>query len=639
MDRPETVAQLTQLLRGGGYLADRGLATALFVALSLGRPILIEGEVGVGKTEVAKALAAVFDRRLIRLQCYEGIDTNQALYEWDYARQMLQIRALSERQLDSDEAVDTLFGPKFLLERPLLEAVRAGDRAVLLIDEIDRADDEFEAFLLEMLADFQITIPEIGTIRAETPPLVVLTSNRTRELHDALKRRCLYHWVGYPSPEREVEIVLVRAPGASEALTRKVVAAVNRLRGLDLAKPPGVAETIDWVRTLDVLGATDLDAAHGRRHAGRGRQGARRPRAGAGQPGRDRLGWLTGRRRWSACWSPSPVELRRRGPGRRLGRRARPTARPWPRSTRPTCSTCTGPGAPRWSPGASTSRSTTGCSGGFFLDDGDDAAGAGAAHDPLDGRDPSRCCRYPRPSPAPTAATSGRRGSAWSARTPRCCGTRRSRPARRRAGQRCGGSSRGCGSPRRGGEPGARSPPGAGRVPDPRRTVRETMRTHGEPSTLFWRRRRLRLRPLILILDVSGSMADYSRNLLQFAYSARRASTRVGGVLLRHPAHPHHPGAGAAPGRRRHGAGRPGRLRLGGRHPHRRLAGHLRPGLGAPRRVPGRDRGDLLRRARPGRPAGAGHRDGAAGPAVPPGGVDEPAQGHQPRLPAEHIWA
>jgi MoxR-like ATPase len=261
MDRPETVAELTQLLRRGGYLADRGLATALFVALSLNRPILIEGEVGVGKTEAAKALAAVFGRRLIRLQCYEGIDTNQALYEWDYARQMLQIRALSERQLgDDDQAVDKLFGPKFLLERPLLEAVRAGDQAVLLIDEVDRADDEFEAFLLEILSDFQITIPEVGTIKAASAPLVVLTSNRTRELHDALKRRCLYHWVGYPSAEREVEIVLVRAPGVSETLTRKVVAAVNRLRALELAKPPGVAETIDWVRMLEVLGETDLDA-------------------------------------------------------------------------------------------------------------------------------------------------------------------------------------------------------------------------------------------------------------------------------------------------------------------------------------------------------------------------------------------
>jgi MoxR-like ATPase len=259
MERPESVGELTEILRHGGYLADRGLATALFVALSLQRPILLEGEVGVGKTEAAKVLAAVFGRRLIRLQCYEGIDTNQALYEWDYARQMLHIRALSERQIADGDAVDKLFGPRFLLERPLLEAVRAGDQAVLLIDEVDRADDEFEAFLLELLSDFQITIPEIGTVKAESPPLAVLTSNRTRELHDALKRRCLYHWIGYPPAEREVEIVLVREPGVSEALTRKVVAAVHRLREMDLAKPPGVAETIDWVRTLDFLGASDLD--------------------------------------------------------------------------------------------------------------------------------------------------------------------------------------------------------------------------------------------------------------------------------------------------------------------------------------------------------------------------------------------
>ena len=256
---PENIGQLTELLRQGGYLADRGLATALFVAMSLPRPILLEGEVGVGKTEVAKTLASVFGRRLIRLQCYEGIDTNQALYEWDYARQMLQIRALSQHQAVSEDAVDKLFGHKFLLERPLLEAVRAGDQAVLLIDEVDRADDEFEAFLLEVLSDFQISIPEIGTIAAASAPLVVLTSNRTRELHDALKRRCLYHWIGYPPAEREVEIVLIREPDVPEALARKVVAAVNRLRELELAKPPGVAETIDWARTVDLLGGTSLD--------------------------------------------------------------------------------------------------------------------------------------------------------------------------------------------------------------------------------------------------------------------------------------------------------------------------------------------------------------------------------------------
>jgi MoxR-like ATPase len=258
---PHSVGDLTDTLRQGGYIADRGLATALFVAISLQRPILLEGEVGVGKTEVAKVLAAAFGRRLIRLQCYEGIDTNQALYEWDYARQMLYIRALSEQQLADTDAVDRLFGPRFLLERPLLDAVKAGDQAVLLIDEVDRADDEFEAFLLELLSDFQISIPEIGTIKAEQPPLVILTSNRTRELHDALKRRCLYHWIGYPPAEREVEIVLIRSPGVSEQLTRKVVAAVNRLRELDLAKPPGVAETIDWAKTLHFLGETDLDSA------------------------------------------------------------------------------------------------------------------------------------------------------------------------------------------------------------------------------------------------------------------------------------------------------------------------------------------------------------------------------------------
>jgi MoxR-like ATPase len=272
VEYPATVAELTRHLRDGGYLADRGLATTLLLSLSLRRPVLLEGEVGVGKTEVAKVLAAVFGRRLIRLQCYEGITTSQALYEWDYARQMLQIRALSAAQAaeaaegagpagaGGEPSVDQLFGPKFLLERPLLEAVRQGDRAVLLIDEVDRADDEFEAFLLEVLSDFQISIPEVGTIKADSSPVVILTSNRTRELHDALRRRCLYHWIGYPTAEREAEIVAVREPRAAGQLTGKVVAAVQRLRELDLAKPPGVAETIDWVRTLGVLGETELTA-------------------------------------------------------------------------------------------------------------------------------------------------------------------------------------------------------------------------------------------------------------------------------------------------------------------------------------------------------------------------------------------
>jgi MoxR-like ATPase len=261
VSRPGSPAELGAALGEQAYLADRGLATAMFLALSLGRPLLLEGEAGVGKTEAAKALAAVFGVELIRLQCYEGIDASQALYEWDYARQLLHIRALSDRAAADDRAVEELFGPRFLIERPLLRALRAGDRAVLLIDEVDRADDEFEAFLLEVLSDFQVTVPEIGTIRAEVPPAVVVTSNRTRELHDALKRRCLYHWIDYPSPEREVEIVRARAPEVAAELAAKVTAGVARLRTLDLAKPPGVAETIDWAHALSLLGATSLDAA------------------------------------------------------------------------------------------------------------------------------------------------------------------------------------------------------------------------------------------------------------------------------------------------------------------------------------------------------------------------------------------
>jgi MoxR-like ATPase len=259
---PDSVVSLTQQLRDVGYLADRGLATATFLATTLGRPLLLEGEVGVGKTELAKTLAAMYGRQLIRLQCYEGIDTNQALYEWDYARQMLKVRVMNEQHAADDASIDHLYSDEFLVERPLLQAIRAGDRCVLLIDEVDRADDEFEAFLLELLSDFQITIPERGTIRAESKPIVILTSNRTRELHDALKRRCLYHWIGFPSPEREVDIVTTRVPGVRETMAERVVAAVNRLRDMDLAKPPGVAETLDWVTALDAVGADTLDQQH-----------------------------------------------------------------------------------------------------------------------------------------------------------------------------------------------------------------------------------------------------------------------------------------------------------------------------------------------------------------------------------------
>src|SRR5204862_3342197 len=241
------------------YLADRGLATAVFLGISLGRPILLEGEPGVGKTEMAKALAAVFGSELIRLQCYEGIDANQALYEWDYTRQLLYVRALSDKEASGKQAINDLFGPEFLVERPLLKATRAGDRAVLLVDEIDRADDEFEAFLLEVLSDFQVTIPEIGTIKADEPPIVIITSNRTREIHDAVKRRCLYHWVDYPSAERELDIVHRKVPGAAERLSQEVVAFVQKLRTMDLFKLPGVAETIDWSKALVELDKLALD--------------------------------------------------------------------------------------------------------------------------------------------------------------------------------------------------------------------------------------------------------------------------------------------------------------------------------------------------------------------------------------------
>ena len=239
------------------YLADRGLTTAIYLALSLGKPLLLEGEAGVGKTEVAKVLAELLGRRLIRLQCYEGIDASQALYEWNYARQLIAVRAMDAT--DAEAHVEDLFGPDFLVERPLLAAIRAGDEAVLLVDELDRADDEFEAFLLEILSEFAVTIPEIGRVGALTPPAVIVTSNRTRELHDALKRRCLYHWIDHPDLDREVEIVRARAPHVGATLARDVAQAVARLRDLDLAKRPGVAETIDWANALAFLGAEQLD--------------------------------------------------------------------------------------------------------------------------------------------------------------------------------------------------------------------------------------------------------------------------------------------------------------------------------------------------------------------------------------------
>jgi len=263
---PVSVAEVVSGLAANGYLSDEGLATAIFLSLTMGRPLLLEGEPGVGKTEVAKALSALTGGELLRLQCYEGLDASQALYEWDYPRQLLHLRAAEAAgTISADVAVveNELYSERFLVRRPLLDAIsdRHHIAPVLLIDELDRADDEFEAFLLEVLADNAVTIHELGTFLATVPPIVIITSNRTRDVHDALKRRCLYHWVEHPDLEREIAIVQSRVPGANELLTRQVSRLVAELRTIGLFKPPGVAETIDWVMALTALGRTELDAS------------------------------------------------------------------------------------------------------------------------------------------------------------------------------------------------------------------------------------------------------------------------------------------------------------------------------------------------------------------------------------------
>ena len=257
----DSIESIIDAFRERDYVCDRSLATAVFLGLRLGRPLLLEGEAGVGKTELAKVLAATLGTKLIRLQCYEGLDVNAAVYEWNYPRQMLEIRLLEARGEASTANAHDIFGPEFLIRRPLLQALEAGadgEPPVLLIDEIDRADEEFEAYLLEILSDFQVTVPEIGTIKADRPPRVILTSNRTREVHDALKRRCLYHWIDYPSAQKEFEIVIARVPEAPQQLAREVVAFVHRLREADLTKVPGIAETLDWAAALLSLGSRQL---------------------------------------------------------------------------------------------------------------------------------------------------------------------------------------------------------------------------------------------------------------------------------------------------------------------------------------------------------------------------------------------
>ena len=257
----ESITELQRALAGQNYFAERSLATSIYLALRLKRPLLLEGEAGVGKTEIAKVLASLLDTELIRLQCYEGLDASHAVYEWNYTRQMMHIRLNESRGTSSDETEAELFGPKFLLKRPLLQAIDAErtKAPVLLIDELDRSDDEFEAYLLEVLSDYQITVPEIGTICAKHIPVVILTSNRTREVHDALKRRCLYHWIDYPSFDKELSIVRAKVPGASEQLSRQVTRFVQEVRREELYKIPGIAESLDWVTALVALDQTSLD--------------------------------------------------------------------------------------------------------------------------------------------------------------------------------------------------------------------------------------------------------------------------------------------------------------------------------------------------------------------------------------------
>ena len=258
---PTSIDDTLALLEGADYIAERALATALFLALKMGKPLFLEGEAGVGKTEIAKVVAQMLGRRLVRLQCYEGLDIASAVYEWNYPRQMIEIRLAEAAGKPKETIGDGIFSERFLIKRPLLQALEGepGAAPVLLIDELDRSDEPFEAYLLEVLSDFQITIPELGTIKAAEPPIVVITSNRTREIHDAVKRRCLYHWVDYPDAARELEIVKRKAPGATESLSREVVAFVQKLRGMDLFKLPGVAETIDWMRALAELDRIALD--------------------------------------------------------------------------------------------------------------------------------------------------------------------------------------------------------------------------------------------------------------------------------------------------------------------------------------------------------------------------------------------
>ena len=517
-----TIDELEAALREADYLPDRGLATALFLALALEKPVLLEGEAGVGKTEAAKALATALGARLIRLQCYEGLDVSHAVYEWNYPRQLLHIRAAQEGTVSEEE----LFGPEFLIRRPLLEAIDSDEPVVLLIDEIDRADEEFEAFLLEVLSDFQITIPELGTIRARRKPAVVLTSNRTRELHDALKRRALFHWIGHPAIEREVEIVMLRVPGIPERLAKEAAAFVRGLRGLDLAKPPGVAETIDWAQALAALGREEIDAEVVEQTLGsvlKYREDIETVRDETlvglieeARATREPLGAACKAPRSCGTSSPSAACCARSGS--RSARAASPM--PFAGST-PSTSRARTTSTSR--SGRRSSRATTSSS----------SSTAPSSRGSCAGRSRRSCARSRRAA-SPTASRATRSSRARTATRRTTSGdAARARRLRSRAPAREGlrrDDARGvrARAPPHGRDRAdaaaphvapALAPIRAATVLDLRRLCRTSLRTGGEPIEQPWKARKTVPRKLVVLCDISGSMDAYARALLFYLHA------------------------------------------------------------------------------------------------------------------------
>ena len=566
IDSPEA---LEKALRAAYYLADEGLATAAYLALALGKPLLLEGAPGVGKTEAAKAIAAVLARRLIRLQCYEGIDASAALYEWNYPRQMLAIRQAGDQSID-------IYGEPFLIERPMLAALRAPDSTVLLIDEIDRSDQEFEAFLLEFLSDFQISIPERGTLRAVERPVVVLTSNRTRDLHEALRRRCVYHWIDYPTAEREARIVMMRASSVAEATARAVVAAVGKLRREPLSKAPGIAEAVDWAEAATLLNqrrralAGRIQAVDRRRAEGRGRPRLRlRParRASSRRPRHER-----GRRDCRAPRgrsSPSSRCCARNGFADRAGADDRLPRGDLRCSARAIRRTSGRRGLATLAPPPERRAAYDLLFRIHFL--GEEAPALGEGEDEETVRAAGRAARRGRAAARRTRSTNparwrdARRGAGRAPLRPRRrrarpCAAWRARPARRLPRRRELSPHA-----RRGAAPSSTC---AGRL-------RDAARNDGEVMRLVAAEAAARPRKLLLLIDVSGSMKARTEENLRLAHALAQAAPQHRGLHLRHAPHAGHArDAAQAPRAGARGCGAAGQ-RLGRRHADRRRAAGL----------------------------------------------------------------